>query len=261
MSSCRALQSLNLEDCDQLIYLTIIHSQLRSLIIVLCSSVVSVCIHADNLESFVYKGQKINVEYEYAPFLEELLVYFVEKNECPLDFVSALPKLSKLDRLVVQFPTRLHVSRALQHTVRFAALKTIMFILVRSWKESICSIAYLLKAAPSIEYFGLYGCTCKLREPSGLNMTWPEDLTLSRLDTIMMGGFSGESELMELLYFLLRRAPALQRLQLETGSMDQWFSRWKKHKLQDEARCRYAREMASAHLAPKVPSTVAFTIT
>uniref|UniRef100_A0ACD5YQ97 Uncharacterized protein n=2 Tax=Avena sativa TaxID=4498 RepID=A0ACD5YQ97_AVESA len=140
MSSCCALRSLNLEDCDQLIHLTITHSQLLSLRIVLCSSVISVCIHADNLELFVYKGQKINAEYEHAPFLEELLVYFVEKNECPLDFVSALPKLSKLDRLVLQFPACLHVSRALQHTFRFAALKTIVFILVRSWKESISSI-------------------------------------------------------------------------------------------------------------------------
>jgi hypothetical protein len=82
-----------------------------------------------------------------------------------------------------------------------------------------------------------------------------------RLRTIAVKGFSGESELIELLYFLLRRAPALETLQLETGALDPWFVRREKHKLQDEVRCPYAREMASTHLAPKVPSTVRFSIT
>jgi hypothetical protein len=50
----------------------------------------------------------------------------------------------------------LQVSRALQHTFRFAGLKAIVFILIRSWKESICSLAYLLRAVPLIEYFGLH---------------------------------------------------------------------------------------------------------
>uniref|UniRef100_A0ACD5YYF3 Uncharacterized protein n=1 Tax=Avena sativa TaxID=4498 RepID=A0ACD5YYF3_AVESA len=262
MSNCCALQSLKLEDCDQLIHLTITHSQLLSLNFDFCNSLISVCIHADNLEKFMYKGHNVNIEYEYAPYLDNLRVYFTEKNECPLEFVSALPELPKLDMLVLQFPTRLQVqvSRSLQHTFRFSGLKAIVFILMRSWKESICSLAYLLKSVPSIEYFGLHGCT-KIQEPSELNITWPEDLTLSKLYTIQIKGFSGESELMELMYFLLRRAPALETLQLDMGALDPWFVRRRKHKLQDEARCRYAREMASAHLAPKVPSTVAFTIT
>ena len=67
--------------------------------------------------------------------------------------------------------------------------------------------------------------------------------------------------MMELLQFLLRMAPALETLQLETRAMEPWFVRSEKHKSQDEARCRYAREMASTHLAPKVPSTMAFSVT
>uniref|UniRef100_A0A453Q1P4 FBD domain-containing protein n=1 Tax=Aegilops tauschii subsp. strangulata TaxID=200361 RepID=A0A453Q1P4_AEGTS len=102
----------------------------------------------------------------------------------------------------------------------------------------------------------------KLKEqPSELNVTWPEDLTFARLHIIVIKGFSGEPELMELLYFLLRRAPALESLQLETRAYEPFVFRKEKHKSEDEERCRYATEMASTHLAPKVPSTVAFSIT
>ena len=100
----------------------------------------------------------------------------------------------------------------------------------------------------------------KLKEPSELTMT-PEDLTFPRLYNIEINGSSGELELMELLYFLLRRAPMLKWLQLKTLAMEAWFVRKERHKLQDEGRCRYAREVTSTHLAPKVPSTVKFGIT
>lgn len=115
---------------------------------------------------------------------------------------------------------------------------------------------FLMLASLSMQGFS------KLKEqPSELNVTWPEDLTFARLHIIVIKGFSGEPELMELLYFLLRRAPALESLQLETRAYEPFVFRKEKHKSEDEERCRYATEMASTHLAPKVPSTVAFSIT
>ncbi|XBH81447.1 hypothetical protein VPH35_107019 [Triticum aestivum] len=221
---------------------------------------IMVCIKADDLESFEYMGHEVNIEYGYAPFLDILRVYFTKKNECPLDFISAFPKLPKLETLVLQCPAPVQVPRALRHTFRFANLKTIVICLVTSWKGCICSLAYLLQEAPLLEYFGLHGFS-KLKEPSELNMTWPADLTFPRLYNIEINGFSGELELMELLYFLLRRAPMLKWLQLKTLAMEPWFVTNEKHKLQDEERCGYAREMTSTHLAPKVPSTVEFSIT
>ncbi|KAF7092048.1 hypothetical protein CFC21_094572 [Triticum aestivum] len=211
--------------------------------------------------AFMYKGHKINIEYKYAPFLDTLRVHFTKKNQCPLDFISALPKLPKLETLILQFSGPVQVSRALRHTFRFANFKMIVFFLVKSWKECICSLAYLLKAAPSLEYFGVHGFSKLKEQPSELNVTWPEDLTFARLHIIVIKGFSGEPELMELLYFLLRRAPALESLQLETRAYEPFVFRKEKHKSEDEERCRYATEMASTHLAPKVPSTVAFSIT
>ncbi|KAF7086911.1 hypothetical protein CFC21_090157 [Triticum aestivum] len=261
ISNCCALKSLILAFCDQLIHLTVTCSQLLNLDVDFCDGLISVCIHADNLEAFMYKGHKINIEYKYATFLDTLRVHFIMKNQCPLDFISALPKLPKLETLILQFSGPVQVSRALRHTFRFANLKMIVFFLVKSWKECICSLAYLLKAAPSLEYFGVHGFSKLKEQPSELNMTWPEDLTFVRLHIIVVKGFSGEPELMELLYFLLRRAPALKSLQLETRAYEPFLFRKEKHKSEDEERCRYATEMASTHLAPKVPSTVAFSIT
>ncbi|PNT69435.1 hypothetical protein BRADI_3g55297v3 [Brachypodium distachyon] len=251
MSSCCALHSLTLRDCDQLTHI---------LEFDFCDSLLSVGIHADKLLRFVYKGHKINIGYEYAPILHQLYVYFVKKNECPLDFISALPKLPKLEMLVLQFPERLQVSRALQHTVRFAGLTAIVLSLLKSWKESICSLAYLLKAAPLVEYFGLHGCS-ELQQPIELNITWPEDFTLARLYTIIIRGFSGESELMELLYFLLRRTTVLEMLQMETRAKEPRHVKLLRHQSEDATRCPYAREMALTHLGPKVPPTVKFSVT
>ncbi|KAI4983059.1 hypothetical protein ZWY2020_023551 [Hordeum vulgare] len=261
ISSCCALRILIIEFCHQLIHLTITCSRLLNLTVEFCYDLSSVCIHADNLEEFMYKGHEINIECKCAPFLHVLRVHFQVKGECLLDFISALPKLPKLDALILQFTAPVQVPRALRHTFRFANLKMVVFFLVESWKECICSLVYLLKAAPLLEYLGVHGFSKLKEQPSELNMTWPEDLTFARLHIILIKGFSGEPELMELLYFLLRRAPALESLQLETRAMEPFFFRKEKHRSEDEERCRYATEMASTHLAPKVPSTVAFSVT
>ncbi|XP_044417103.1 F-box protein At1g80960 [Triticum aestivum] len=259
MSNCCALEIMVLQYCHLLVHLTASHARLQILVVQFCKSLVSICIRADNLESFAYMGYKINIECERAQFLEMLHVYFVNKDDCPLDFISAFPKLPKLEFLVIQFPTCLQVYRVLQHASRFAGLTTVMLVLMKPWKEGISSVAYVLKSAPLIEYFGLHGC-CKLHQHTQLNITWPEDLILARLYTIIIGGFSGEFELMELVYFLLRSTPALDVFEIDTRAMEPWLARSNEDKLQDDMRCRYAREMAYAHLVPKVPSTVKFHI-
>lgn len=111
MSSCCALKTVTLEHCHELVHLTITHSQLLTLAVVYCGSLISVCIKADDLESFEYMGHEVNIEYEYAPFLDILRVYFTKKNECPLDFISAFPKLPKLETLVLQCPAPVQVGK------------------------------------------------------------------------------------------------------------------------------------------------------
>ncbi|XBH65673.1 hypothetical protein VPH35_119236 [Triticum aestivum] len=259
VSSCCALESLVLQYCHQLIHLTASHARLQILVVQFCKSLVSICIRADTLESFVYMGYKINIDCEHTQFLDMLHVYYVNKDDCALDFISAFPKLPKLEFLVIQFPTCLPVYRVLQHATRFAGLTTVILILMKPWKEDISSVAYLLKSAALIEYFGLHGC-CKLQQHTQLNIPWPEDFILSRLYTIIIGGFSGEFELMELVYFLLRSTPALDVFRIDTRAMEPWLVRANEDKLQDDTRRHYARDMAYAHLVPKVPSTAKFHI-
>ncbi|KAI4983064.1 hypothetical protein ZWY2020_023556 [Hordeum vulgare] len=259
MSNCHALEILVLQYCHQVIHLTASHARLQVLVVQFCKSLTSICIRAHNLESFTYMGCKINIEYERAQFLDMLRVYFVKKDDCPLDFISAFPKLPKLEILVIQIPTCLHVHRVLQHGSRFVGLKTIILILMKPWKVEISSVAYLLKSTPLLEYFGLHGC-CKLQQHTQFNISWPEDFILARLYTIIIGGFSGEFELMELVYFLLRSTMALDVFEIDTRAMEPWLVRSNRDKLQDDTRRCYAREMAYTHLVPKVPSTALFHI-
>uniref|UniRef100_A0A453Q274 At1g61320/AtMIF1 LRR domain-containing protein n=1 Tax=Aegilops tauschii subsp. strangulata TaxID=200361 RepID=A0A453Q274_AEGTS len=109
VSSCCALESLVLQYCHQLIHLTASHARLQILVVQFCKSLVSICIRADTLESFVYMGYKINIDCEHTQFLDMLHVYYVNKDDCALDFISAFPKLPKLEFLVIQFPTCLPV--------------------------------------------------------------------------------------------------------------------------------------------------------
>ncbi|XBI50114.1 hypothetical protein VPH35_113572 [Triticum aestivum] len=102
VSSCCALESLVLQYCHQLIHLTASHARLQILVVQFCKSLVSICIRADNIESFVYMGYKINIDCEHTKFLDMLHVYYVNKDDCALDFISAFPKLPKLEFLVIQ---------------------------------------------------------------------------------------------------------------------------------------------------------------
>jgi len=257
MSSCRALHHFSLQRCHQLITMRTSHAELVYLEVRNCKSLISISIHAERLECFSYKGHKVGIEYECAPILHRLHVFFVKNNECPLDFLGALPKLRSL---TVQFPTCLQVSRVLQHSKIFAGLKKIVLCLLTSWKTSICSVAYLLKAAPLVEILVLqvYG---NLQPPRKQKVIWPKKCTFRRLRSIYIGGFSGEPELMGLKSFLLKRSPMLKKLVIDTHPHKyKGFSKWKREKSEDATRCNYARGVALTHLPHEIPSTVKFRV-
>ncbi|CAL5067108.1 unnamed protein product [Urochloa decumbens] len=98
-----------------------------------CKSLISINIHAKNLEGFSYMSHKVDIEYECAPVLSELNVHFVKRNECPLDCIGTLPALQTL---TVQFPSRLQESHVLHHNGRFTGLKEMVLCLMKSWGKS-----------------------------------------------------------------------------------------------------------------------------
>ncbi|OQU88423.1 hypothetical protein SORBI_3002G031500 [Sorghum bicolor] len=257
MSSCSALRLMGLRKCHQLINLRASHPQLLCMEVYDCKSLISISIHAEKLVDFSYKGHKVDVQYEYAPVVHSLSAHFVKKNECPLECIGAHFKLRSL---TLQFPSRLQVPCVLQKGERFAGLKEIVLCLLTSWKERIHSVAYLLKAAPVVETFKLevYG---NLQPVSKLKVKWPKNCILRVLHTVKLGGFSGEAELLRLLFFLLRRSPMLKDLLIDPHPCHYvGFGRWKREKSEDAMRCYYARGVALKHLPPKIPSTVKLSV-
>ncbi|CAL5076899.1 unnamed protein product, partial [Urochloa decumbens] len=156
--------------------------------------------------------------------------------------------------LALQFPSRLQVSCVLLHTGKFAGLKEIALGVVTSWKKSIRFVDLVLKAAPLVETLTARG---NIRPLKNLKIRWTKNFAATRLRTIRIRGFSGESELLQLLFFLLRSSPVLKTLLIDTGRVrgkNRAFLDFKRP--EDAVRCNFAREVAQTHLAPNVPSTV-----
>ncbi|XP_004955440.1 uncharacterized protein LOC101784635 [Setaria italica] len=94
--------------------------------------------------------------------------------------------------LTLQFPSRLQISCVLLHSGKFAGLKEITLgILFRSWKKSIRFVAFVRKVAPLVETLKAGG---NLRPLKDLKVRWPKNFAETRLRTIRIEGFSGESE-------------------------------------------------------------------
>jgi hypothetical protein len=109
MSSCNALRYLYLIACRKLIDLRASHAQLVGLEVNYCRRLRSISIHAEKMESFSYKGRRsVDIEYECAPVLCELSVYFAVPKHA-LDFLDKFP--NKLKMLTMQFPSRSQVCK------------------------------------------------------------------------------------------------------------------------------------------------------
>jgi hypothetical protein len=145
-----------------------------------------------------------------------------------------------------------------------------VLLLKTPWKELISSVAYLLIATPLVKELRveIYS-NLPASPPNSLMIQWPERCSMKKLQSIIIGGFSGEPELMELTFFLLQRSPALRTLTIDTHrrhlqpGYKAWNREevyWNREEAEDHVRCYYARGVALTNLVPKIPSTVKFTI-
>ncbi|OEL38584.1 hypothetical protein BAE44_0000397 [Dichanthelium oligosanthes] len=157
--------------------------------------------------------------------------------------------------LTLQFPSRLQVSRVLQHSEKFAGLKEMTLCILTYWKRRIRFVALVLKAAPLVE-------TLKLKvqgylRQKELNIRWPQNFTATSLRTFSIEGFGGESELVQLFFFLLRRSPVLKTLIIDTARVKYLrLGEWEIKRSEYAMRRNFAREVAQTRLAPNVPSAV-----
>jgi hypothetical protein len=274
LSTCGALITLYLQQCQQLVHVNMSHARLRVFDIRKCDNLKSITIQSSTLTQLVYKGHKIDIKYSHTPAIVKLRILFCMENECPLDCVGSAGALPNLKQLFLEFPSPLHAAtctqlQGVQHNRCFGGLNRIVLLLKTPWKEHINSVAYLLVATPSVKELCVEAYSnLPTSPPNSLMIQWPERCLMKKLQSIIIGGFSGEAELMELIFFLLQRSPALRTLALDTHrrhlrpgkGWNREEAYWNREEAEDHVRCYYARGVALTNLVPKIPSSVKFTI-
>ncbi|KAL6647825.1 hypothetical protein ACP70R_015262 [Stipagrostis hirtigluma subsp. patula] len=260
LSACDSLLIVELRDCPQLAHLTASHARLRVLDVDGCGGLKSVTIRSSSLLQLAYRGHKVDIKYDHAPAIAKLRVLFRKGSQCPLDCVGG--DLPELRHLFLQFPSPVHASC----NRTFACLSKMVLLLMKTpWRERVLSVANLLCAAPlvdelRVEVYGDLPVAPPNKPP--MFIRWPEHCSPETLGSVAIGGFSGEPELVELAFFLLRRSPALRALAIDTHRrhLRSGDKGWSREEREYPVRCYYARGVAWTHLAPKIPSTVKFTI-
>ncbi|KAF8759337.1 hypothetical protein HU200_010378 [Digitaria exilis] len=179
----------------------------------------SIAIESTTLLEFAYRGHKVGITYRHAPAVVRLIVMLVpaSASECPLDCVASGAALPKLKQLFLQFPSPLQIQQLqLHHGRRFERLSQIVLFFKTPWRERehVASVASLLVAAPSVKELRVEAYSDLPAVPPQKKQTiqWPRHCSPKKLESIVLGGFSGEPELMELAFFLSQKSPAIRTL-------------------------------------------------
>ncbi|CAN6296159.1 unnamed protein product [Urochloa humidicola] len=258
LAACAALAILELNECRQLVHVAASHGGLHVLSVRGCGGLKSVAVESSSLLELAYDGHKVDIDCRRAPAIVMLVLYMT--NGCPVDCVaaggSALPKLRQL---CLQFPSPL--ISAPRHGWRFEGLLKILLLFKTPCREHVASVASLLVAAPLVKELRIEAYSdLPVPPPNKQAIQWPARCSPKKLQSIAIGGFSGEPELMELVSFLLQRSPAIRTLTIDTHRQHVNVWRWRREEAEDTVRCYYARGIVWTHLVPKIPSTVKFTI-
>nr|CAB3455680.1 unnamed protein product [Digitaria exilis] len=263
LAACAALTVLELNECHRLVHVAASHDGLRVLNVDGCGILESVAIESTTLLEFAYRGHKVDIKYLHTPTVVRLIIMLAK--ECPLGCVAigggAMPKLK---RLFLQFPSPLEARHELQRQGwRFGSLSQLVLLFNTPWREHVATVASLLVAAPFVKELRVeaYG-DLPVPPPSKQMIQWPKHSSPRMLESIVVGGFSGEPELMELAFFPLHKSPAIKTLTVDTHrrhfrSNDRG---WTREETEDPVRCYYARGVLWKHLAPRIPSTVKLTV-
>ncbi|CAN6313740.1 unnamed protein product [Urochloa humidicola] len=258
LAACAALTVLELNECRQLVDVAASHGTLLVLSVRGCGGLRSVAIESSSLLELSYDGHEVLIDCRRAPAIVRLVLYMT--TGCPLDCVgTGAGGLPKLRQIVLQFPRPLR--SVLRYARRFEGLIKIVLLFKTPWGEHVESVAFLLDAAPLVKELRVetYG-DLPVPPPNKQAIQWPERCSPKKLQSVSIGGFSGEPELMELAFFLLQRSPAIRTLTVDTHRRHVNGRGWRREEAEDTVRCYYARGVVWTHLVPKIPSTVKFTI-
>jgi hypothetical protein len=203
LSACAALTVLELSECRQLVHVAVAHDGFRILSVRSCSSSRT-------------PATKVDVECRRAPAMVMLVLYVTNGTGARSTAWRVAAAASSASSSCSSH--RLYSLHALEHGWRFQGLNKIVLLFKTPWREPDASVASLLAAAPQVRELRVEAYSdLPVPPPNKQAIQWPNRCSPRNLESIaIVGGFSGEPELMELAYFLLMRSPAMRTLTIDT---------------------------------------------
>uniref|UniRef100_A0A8I6XU16 At1g61320/AtMIF1 LRR domain-containing protein n=1 Tax=Hordeum vulgare subsp. vulgare TaxID=112509 RepID=A0A8I6XU16_HORVV len=254
-SSCPILCFLRLARCDDLVNVRISHEELICLDIFRCNKLASVEIHATGLLIFEYDGREVHINYASTPNMRTLVNKFGNRNGYLSDGVEAMERIKKIT-LTFLSPSEKH--GFILYAVKFPAVQFIDLSILPSW-HNVLAVSYLLKATPCIKRLRLEARGGDQHYPDGVEVNWPQGVSLKRLRFITVGGYAGQAPLVELLAFLVHEGTRSRRTCLKIDPRHHlWkgLGRWLREDVGDKLARDRARKAAEETLRSRLSSRV-----
>jgi len=223
LSNCVVLEELYICSAKGLTSVRIPESlvRLRFLKIYLCENLEKVEVNAVNLASFLYHGARIDFSFNNISKLQLLRLGWLDDVSCQLMSNNSLLRTLILDFHL--FFENFDIDYKLFPTL--TSLK-VLILSVASLKTGFVEFVNLLRATPSLNKFGLH---LKYSDYTsrGLFEMATEKFHHKHLKEIELTGFSGKEAHMELAFFLIESAVALEKITLRFH-----VSKWQRETLE-----------------------------
>ncbi|XP_047088768.1 uncharacterized protein LOC124700726 [Lolium rigidum] len=256
-SCCTILRLLRLGNCNDLVNLRISHEILLYLDIFRCKKLVSIEMHATSLAFFEYDGHEVSINYASTPNMRQIVTKLGDIN-CSLPKDLNAMKLIKKVTLTFLSPSK--EPRCILYLKKFSVLQFVNLFILPSWNNAL-AVTYLLKATPSLKRLRLEACSKQHHHLDNFGVSWPEGISLDKLRTVTVGGFTAQAPLIGLLAFLMRVATRLKYVQIDTHHhICKGMGKWVREDVGDKAARDHARNAAMATIALKVPPSAKLVI-
>ncbi|CAM0876628.1 unnamed protein product [Alopecurus aequalis] len=256
-SSCTILRILRLGRCDDLVDLRISHEVLIYLDIFRCKKLVSIEIDATSLAFFEYDGHEVHINCVSAPNMRQMVTKF-ENTNCSL--AKNINALQLIKKVTLTFLSPSEEPRSIIYLKKFTFLQFVNLFILPSW-NNVVAVTYLLKATPYLKRLRLEACSKEHHYMENFRVKWPEGISLDKLRSITVGGFTAQAPLIELLVCLMRVATGLRYLQIDPHHhLCKGMGKWVRENVGDKAARDHARNAAMATIALKIPPSTKLVI-
>ncbi|KAL3518182.1 hypothetical protein ACH5RR_020771 [Cinchona calisaya] len=219
LSSCMNLQGITVAHCKLPQKLSISGHclQLRSVLIQSCSGVLEIEIRHGNLSAFCcYTDKMMRYSLPFAPKLDLLCINFNARYTLPYFFFEVAKGCAGLKKLLIQ--TKTDELKCTVFASMLSNLRVLYLLTVLNTKADPLNVGRILALCPLLEHFrllarGRVGNEPRAAKSSAVAATEHH----AHLKLIELEGFRGTRNDIELASYMLRSAPALERLSLFTS--------------------------------------------